>query len=97
MAFLYHRHLLLLLLHLLLLLLTPAHVAASGGVTFQAILEEARGSNGLAMVLGLRRALHEIPELMFREFRTSAMVQETLASLGIPFQPNFAGTTGERA
>ncbi|GJP61932.1 hypothetical protein CLOP_g19053 [Closterium sp. NIES-67] len=94
MAFLYHRHLLLLLLHLLLLLLTPAHVAASGGVTFQAILEEARGSNGLAMVLGLRRALHEIPELMFREFRTSAMVQETLASLGIPFQPNFAGTTG---
>ncbi|CAI5467059.1 unnamed protein product [Closterium sp. Yama58-4] len=31
---------------------------------------------------------------MFREFRTSAMVQETLASLGIPFQNNFAGTTG---
>ncbi|CAI5468814.1 unnamed protein product [Closterium sp. Yama58-4] len=31
---------------------------------------------------------------MFREFRTSAMVQETLASLGIPFQANFAGTTG---
>ncbi|CAI7770667.1 unnamed protein product [Closterium sp. NIES-53] len=79
---------------LLLLLLAPTHVSASGGVTFQAILEEARGSNGLAMVLGLRRALHEIPELMFREFRTSAMVQETLASLGIPFQSNFAGTTG---
>ena len=59
-------------------------------------LEEARSPDNLAMVLGLRRKIHQRPELMFHEFETSRLVQKTLAGLGIPFIPYFANTTGKR-
>ena len=59
-------------------------------------LEESRSPDNVAMVLGLRRKIHQRPELMFHEFETSRLVQKTLAGLGIPFVPYFANTTGKR-
>jgi amidohydrolase len=42
-------------------------------------------------VVGFRRHIHANPELSFKEFQTSAYIQEQLASWGIPFS-NLANT-----
>src|SRR5260221_14527895 len=39
----------------------------------------------------IRRELHQNPELGFKEFKTSALVQKNLYALDIPFK-NVAGT-----
>src|SRR5258706_16133445 len=39
----------------------------------------------------IRRELHQNPELGFKEFKTSALVQKNLYALDIPFE-NVAGT-----
>ncbi|MFL2957822.1 MAG: M20 family metallopeptidase [Candidatus Thalassarchaeaceae archaeon] len=43
-------------------------------------------------ILEKRRKIHRHPELMYEEFETSKLVQETLTDLGIPFQKDIAIT-----
>lgn len=43
-------------------------------------------------IVGLRRQLHQHPELMYEEFETSKLVQQTLTELGIEYQKDLAIT-----
>lgn len=43
-------------------------------------------------ILSLRRRLHQHPELMYEEFQTSQLVQDTLSDLQIPFESGIAET-----
>ncbi len=43
-------------------------------------------------IVGLRRQLHQHPELMYEEFETSKLVQITLDELGIEYQKDLAVT-----
>lgn len=43
-------------------------------------------------VIAIRRHIHRNPELSFKEFKTSAYIQEKLTSWGIPFQSNIVET-----
>lgn len=46
----------------------------------------------LQEITNIRRHLHANPELSFKEFNTSALVQQTLQSFGIRFKTGMAGT-----
>ena len=43
-------------------------------------------------IVDIRRRLHQIPELQYQEFKTSALVQQTLDGLGIRYQAGIAET-----
>lgn len=43
-------------------------------------------------LVGHRRHLHQHPELSFKEYQTSAYLQEQLRAAGIPFKQGYAGT-----
>ena len=43
-------------------------------------------------LVGLRRELHKIPELCYREEKTSATIHEVLDQLAIPYQKQVGGT-----
>ncbi len=43
-------------------------------------------------IVGIRRHIHQHPELSFEEVETSLYIQEQLNSTGIPFKKGFAGT-----
>jgi len=43
-------------------------------------------------IVGIRRHIHQHPELSFEEVETSLYIQEQLTSTGIPFKNGFAGT-----
>jgi amidohydrolase len=43
-------------------------------------------------IVGIRRHLHQHPELSFEEVETSLYIQEQLNSSGIPFKKGYAGT-----
>ncbi len=45
----------------------------------------------------IRRALHRVPELAYKEKQTSALIARQLDTLGIPYQLGLAGGTGIRA
>ncbi len=45
----------------------------------------------------IRRALHRVPELAYKEKHTSALIARQLDTLGIPYQLGLAGGTGIRA
>jgi amidohydrolase len=48
----------------------------------------------LSALIAIRRDLHANPELSMQERRTSRVVQEELARLGIPFKAGLGGGTG---
>jgi len=43
-------------------------------------------------IVEIRRRLHQIPELKYQEFKTSALVQQTLSELGIRYRAGIAET-----
>ena len=55
----------------------------------QTYLQQARDIH--QWIIEKRRTLHRHPELMYEEFKTSQLVQDTLTELGIPFVAGIAG------
>ena len=45
-------------------------------------------------IISVRRELHRVPELSFAEQKTTALIGEKLAEMGIPFTINPARNTG---
>ena len=56
----------------------------------QTYLQQARNIH--QWIIEKRRTLHRHPELMYEEFKTSQLVQDTLTELGIPFVAGIAET-----
>ncbi len=66
----------------------------SAEMPYAQLLQDARAS--AEQTVSWRRQLHQMPELGFEEFKTSAFIQEQLRDLGIPFEAPI-GVTGIRA
>ena len=56
----------------------------------QQILSEARAQSD--WIVAIRRRLHQFPELMYEEVKTSQLVRDTLDELGISYQSGIAET-----
>lgn len=75
-----------------------AHVAgrtsssfSTAALPYDSLLERAEGMS--AFTVGLRRELHQHPELMYNEKQTSAVVQRTLDELGVSYSAGWAVNT----
>lgn len=51
-------------------------------------------SNFESNLINIRRYLHQIPEVGYQEFKTSAFICEKLTEMGIPFKKGLAKGTG---
>lgn len=69
-------------------------LTVSAEMPYAQLLHDARAS--AEQMVSWRRQLHQMPELGFEEFQTSAFIQEQLRDLGIPFETPI-GVTGIRA
>lgn len=77
-------------LHLILLLAVIfAAVAVDSSKEF---LQRARETEFYDWMVGIRRRIHENPELGFEEFQTSELVRKELDAMEIPYKHPFAVT-----
>uniref|UniRef100_A0A7S2SSC7 Peptidase M20 dimerisation domain-containing protein n=1 Tax=Rhizochromulina marina TaxID=1034831 RepID=A0A7S2SSC7_9STRA len=60
---------------------------------FEKLLKRAAAPESRDFIVGLRRKLHENPELMYQEMETSATVQAALTELGVRFSTGWGRNT----
>ncbi|EES03499.1 IAA-amino acid hydrolase ILR1-like 2 [Sorghum bicolor] len=78
----------------LLLALVVAAAAGSAGAadSGDVLLRRAQREEFAAWMTGVRRAIHERPELAFQEHETSALVRRELDAMGVAYRYPVAGT-----
>nr|ACG45994.1 IAA-amino acid hydrolase ILR1-like 4 precursor [Zea mays] len=77
---------------LALLALVAAWLGASAGAGSDDVLRRAQRDEFAAWMAGVRRAIHERPELAFEEHETSALVRRELDAMGVAYRHPVAGT-----
>ncbi|KAJ1285045.1 hypothetical protein BS78_03G250800 [Paspalum vaginatum] len=75
----------------LLVLVAAAWLGASAGADSD-VLRRAQRDEFAAWMAGVRRAIHERPELAFQEHETSALVRRELDAMGVTYRYPVAGT-----
>ncbi|GMN37063.1 hypothetical protein TIFTF001_006504 [Ficus carica] len=76
---------------LVLCLFEPTFILSDLSITSK-FLEEANKPEVFNWMVGIRRKLHEYPELLYEEFKTSQLVRQELDDLNIPYNCSVAGT-----
>ncbi|XP_066309516.1 IAA-amino acid hydrolase ILR1-like 2 [Miscanthus floridulus] len=76
----------------LLLALVVAASAGAGADSGDVLLRRAQREEFAAWMAGVRRAIHERPELAFQEHETSALVRRELDAMGVAYRHPVAGT-----
>ena len=66
--------------------------ASSAGADSGDVLRRAQREEFAAWMAGVRRAIHERPELAFQEHETSALVRRELDAMGVAYRHPVAGT-----
>jgi len=72
------------------LVLLATATSASALKVDSTLLEKAKEDH--VWLLSIRRELHTKPELMYKEYETSKVIQRELESIGIPFVAGIGGT-----
>lgn len=75
-----------------LLVLVAAWLGASAAGAHSDVLRRAQREDLAAWMAGVRRAIHERPELAFQEHETSALVRRELDGMGVAYRYPVAGT-----
>jgi IAA-amino acid hydrolase len=78
---------------LVLLCCSFGHQVQASQIDVAPLLEKARSDGDFVeWMQSVRRELHRKPELMYKEFETSKVIQRELQAMGIPFTAGIGGT-----